>query len=212
MSRPIRSLRVTAGVLAFLLIPGGSAWGGSFIGIDRNGDLRCDPAFDMSLRRAIPGGGGVGASSFDLFFDGVPNPLSSIACTFCVADSSAVHVDSFVYNSPEGWSDSPLLSDPPDQSDWISRANPSAKCWIVQSTDFSFLAPWDAPGKIGTVYYSASSDGPLDLILDGVFSGYFTTAFTSGPFCDVDSVQSECQCISPAPTEYLWRPSRTLTR
>ncbi len=179
-----------------------------YLGVDRDGNLECDPSSEMTIRPA-----GERSGKFDLFFSDMPNPLGSVACTFCFHDSSAIVIDSFVYHTPEGWSDIQMKSDRFQYSSWISRANQLAKCYVVQSSDFTLSSPWDSPSPIGTVYYTAARDEPIHIILDPAWSAYFTIAYSNGTFCSGEkAVNDSCLCPTSAPTKPGWRKGGTLIR
>lgn len=203
-------VRIVATALFLISIGGGDLAYSQYLGVDRDGNLECDPGWEMTINPSLSGETN---GTFDLFFSDMPNPLGSMACTFCFHDSSAVTIDSFVYHTPDGWSDTPIRADASQYSPWIRDANRKAKCYLVQSTDFDFMHPWDSPASIGTAYFSAARDKPIHIILDPIWSAYFTISYSTGSFCPRNVEESDsCRCPTPAPTRYDWGEGRSLIR
>ncbi len=198
-----------AAIHFFLLAILAPAVSAQYVGIDRDGDLECSGADEMTID---PRGAAGRNGTFDLFFSRMPNPLTSVACTFCVHDSSTVLIDSFVYHTPDGWTDIPLIVDPADRSSWIEEANRRAKCYAVQATDFTFTKPWDSPAVIGTAFYTAAKDEPIRLIIDSRWSAYFTVAYATGRFCPVGEESDSCRCPTSAPRRIVWKGNRSIIR
>lgn len=201
--------RKAAAAAIFLLLATAGTVRSQYLGVDRGGDMQCDPA-EMVF---APNGGAGARDSFDVYFRDVPNPLGGVACTFCVHDSTGAALDSFVYHSPDGWADVPLVVNPMAVSPWIHGANRKAKCWLAQSNDLTFTLPWESPSPIGTAYFTVAADEPIHIILDPYWSAYFTVAYSTGRFCPSEGAGSDsCCCLSAAPADYDWDRGRTLLR
>ena len=174
-----RFLHVSLGIL---LLAGPALAQDPFVGMDRNQDTLCDPPVDMAYWATEGEDGSVSA-----FFTNMPGPLFMFGCVFCVKEKSMIESESWVYNSPDGWTDDPMLNTEDDPgavpvSDWIPTMYPNYKCWLIVSTDFTLSNPMVMPDYLGTFSYTVAESGCLGFIVDGPNCGYFTTGFAGGSF------------------------------
>ena len=166
-----------------------------FAGMDRNGDLVCDPA-DMGIADAASGQG----FTIDVFFDDLP-PLQSWGCTFCVQDNNLVTNAVFTYDTPEGWTNATVHNSVDDPlivgiSDNLLVAYPDIQCWIVQATDFTNTNYMPFPARLGYLEFEAAVDGCIGFVIDGAYSGWFYSG-ASGPVSGFfDGVGETCPAFN----------------
>ncbi len=168
LSRPIRKVSLLSLSLALFAAVASA----EFVGMDRNGDLVCDPA-DMGIADAASGQ----VFTIDTFFDDLP-PLQSWGCTFCVQDKNMVTNAVFTYDTPEGWTDVTVHNSVDDPlivgiSDDLLVAYPDIQCWIVQSTDYTNANYMSFPARLGYLEFEAAVDGCIGFVIDGANSGWF---------------------------------------
>lgn len=183
------------GVIALvLMVSAAFVSADKMVGLDVNGNSACQQAdFDMGQ---YWGSGTTGTEvTFDVFYQDIPSILI-FGCVFCTTEKSRVTSESFVYNSPGVWTDNPLRDSeeqdfPIIPSPSITTTYPNYKCWMVQSTDFTFSTPFTAEPKVlGTfTYNTAAEETWIPWILDGPNCGYLTaTTFISGTFSGAGEV------------------------
>ncbi|MFH1278386.1 MAG: hypothetical protein ABIK65_08405 [Candidatus Eisenbacteria bacterium] len=182
------------------LLPAAGAWSAQFVGLDADGDSQCLSAIDGGQ---VWGPGDVGTiHTFNAFMSGL-DPLLSYGCSFCVTEPSLVTGVGFTYTSPTGWTDATLQNsvDSPGSvpiSPALTALYPNIKCWLAQSTDFTFGNPMTLPAAIGTAQFQIAAEGPIYWLLDGTLCGWLDLNFISGDFSGVGQT---CNTIQLAPTE-----------
>jgi hypothetical protein len=183
----------------FFLITSASAEDLPFVGLDVDGNLACDTTAGDMGRVYLPAEIGDSAS-FEVYFD-TDDSVTIFGCIFCVKDRAGMEFLSWEYATPEDWDDVEIW-DSDEQvregkrfpvSEWIPGLFPDYKCWLVQSTDWSFQNPMTFPAPIGTFRFRVAEEGPIEWLIDGVESAYMSTEFLSHFFtepeqtCGMDS-------------------------
>lgn len=170
--------------LVLLLLPA-AAVADPFAGLDFDGDLDCETATGDMGR--IYTSDEVGDTiSFRPFFDAADSMIS-FGCVFCVKDRAKVSFLSWEYDTPEDWTDIPILTNDGGirgdlrvgdlllrRSEWIETLYPDSRCWIVQSTDFGFTSPIGLPHGLGAFEFVVAEEGPIEWIIDGANAAYLT--------------------------------------
>ncbi len=193
MSGRINYKSMFAGIGCALLFSVAGASADVFIGMDEDADLECST--DEMIKNSATA---MNDQQIDIFFEG--DNLYSANCTFCIEDAATISLDTVIATVPGAWTITDLQNseDTPGMSvaDWIKTAYPSYKCWLFQSTDFSFGSPI-GPGavKIAEVHYDILTSGRLGFHIDGANSGWFTTAFVSGS-CAEPPGSATCKCFT----------------
>ncbi len=162
----------------------------SFIGFDRNGDLACDAPSDMGIASATAGM----RDTIDLFIDAADSTYSW-GCTFCAIDSNSVILDTFLYETPAGWTTINLLEDAVPAA--VSGLFPKARCWLAQAVDFNLSSPIGLPARLGSISYQVAQDTCVGFLIHGPKSGYLTTDFQSVLFTNPQDVCANQPCGVP---------------
>ncbi|MFH1278245.1 MAG: hypothetical protein ABIK65_07695 [Candidatus Eisenbacteria bacterium] len=163
-----------------------------FIGLDRNGDLLCDPE-DMAY---IVGPEDVGSvDSVDVYLADLP-AIFAWGCTFCVKDKSLVTDVSWTFDIPAGW-DVEVFEDSENGdtvwvSPWVIANFPDRRCWYANAADMLTSDSISVyPVAVATLTYSIAEEGCLGFFIDGDFGGYFSVDGLEGTFgepgetCDI---------------------------
>ncbi|RPJ44779.1 MAG: hypothetical protein EHM19_06235, partial [Candidatus Latescibacterota bacterium] len=168
-----------------------------FVGLDVDDDLVCDPAAGDLGRVYLPSEVG-DTVSFDVFLD-TKDSVIIFGCIFCVKDLAGVEFVSWEYATPDGWEDIEIQSSDAKTSaerwfpvsPWIPGLYPDFRCWLVQSTDWTFSDPLGSPAAVGTFRFRVAEEGPIEWLLDGAESGYMSTQFLSHYFTDPEMTCGE---------------------
>jgi len=211
-----RPCPILAALLFFLLAPFAThPLFADFVGLDQNGDLACGVP-EMGFHLTAGDSGTV--HTVDLFFDDLP-PIISWGCVFCVEEKSLVAGESFFYAMPDSWMPIPMHDSESDPfvpvSDWIRTTYPEYKCYLVQSTDFSFSSPIRMPYALGTFSfrYAAAEDGCVGFVIDGANAGWFSTSGATGLFDGPDETCDPYHCnVMTATGSVSWGEIKSLFR
>ena len=177
-----------------------------FAGMDRNGDLACDPAIDMGVAAATADS----VESVDFYFDGYRRMISW-ACTFCVQDKDMISNPSFVMNLPSDWVFGYYWEQEPSSE--IQSTYPNYRCWqahaLINPGSGGAIA---LPAIIGTFNYTVSQDGCIGFVIDGTQTAILSSGYQTIYYDTPDKHCPAFHCPSTATEELSWGNVKMLFR